>query len=310
MPNEVENVIIIGSACAGLTAAIYTARADLNPLVIEGYQAGGQLMLTSEVENYPGFPDGVLGPDLMALFRKQAEKFGAKFLTEDVTKVDFSKRPFLVYVQEKEFSAHAIIISTGASANLLDLKNESRLMGKGVSTCATCDGAFFKGVPVAVSGGGDSAVEEALFLTKFASEVILIHRRDKLRASKIMQDRLFKNPKIKVLWDTVVEDVLGEEAVTGLKLKNVKTQKNSEISCEGFFVAIGHTPNSHLFAPYLKLRENKYIETLPNSTKTSIDGVFAAGDVQDFVFRQAVTAAGSGCMAAMECEKYLEKNHQ
>src|SRR3989338_3128759 len=310
MAQEVENVIIIGSACAGLTAALYTARADLNPLVIEGYQAGGQLMLTSEVENYPGFPEGILGPDLMALFRKQAEKFGARFLTEDVTKVDFSKRPFWVYVQERQFRAHSIIITTGASANLLGLKNEKRLMGKGVSTCATCDGAFFKGVPVAITGGGDSAVEEALFLAKFASQVILIHRRDKLRASKIMQDRLFKNPKIKVLWDTVVQDVLGEDAVTGLKLKNVKTQKNSEISCEGFFVAIGHTPNSHLFSSYLKLRENKYIETAPNSTKTSIDGVFAAGDVQDFVFRQAVTAAGSGCMAAMECEKYLEKNHQ
>ncbi len=305
-----ENVIIIGSACAGLTAAIYTARANLNPLVIEGYQAGGQLMLTTDVENYPGFPDGILGPDLISLFRKQAARFGTRFLTEDVTRVNFSKHPFLVQVQEKEFKAHAIIISTGASANLLGLKNEKRLMGKGVSTCATCDGAFFKNVPVAVSGGGDSAAEEALFLTKFASEVMLIHRRDKLRASKIMQDRLFKNPKIKIIWDTVVEDVLGKEAMTGLKIKNVKTQKTSEISCEGFFVAIGHTPNSHLFAPYLKLRENKYIETAPNSTKTSIDGVFACGDVQDFVFRQAITAAGSGCMAAMECEKYLEKIHQ
>ena len=304
-----ENVIIIGSACAGLTAAIYTARANLNPFVIEGYQAGGQLMLTTEVENYPGFPQGILGPDLMALFRKQAEKFGTRFLTEDVTRVDFSKKPFLIFAQEKEFKTHSVIIATGTKPNLLGLKNENRLMGKGVSTCATCDGAFFKESKVVVCGGGDSALEEALFLTRFASEVTLIHRRDKLRASKIIQERALKNKKMKFVWNSVIEDILGENAVTGIKIKNVKTQKVSELECEGVFMAIGHTPNTELFSSYLKLHENKYMETHPNSTKTSIDGIFAAGDVQDFVFRQAITAAGSGCMAAIECEKYLESLH-
>lgn len=301
-----EKVIIIGSACAGLTAAIYTARANLNPLVIEGYQAGGQLMLTTDVENYPGFPNGILGPDLIALFRKQAENFGTRFLTEDVTKIDFSKRPFSVWVEEKKFEAASVIIATGASANLLGLENEKRLMGKGVSTCATCDGAFFKGSKVAVSGGGDSAIEEAIFLTKFASAVTVIHRRDKLRASKIMQGRAFKNPKISFLWDSVVEDVVGKEAVTGLRIKNLKTNQISSLDCEGFFVAIGHTPNTRLFEGQLKLKENGYIEVVPNRTQTSVQGIFAAGDVQDHFYRQAVTAAGSGCMAAIECEKFLE----
>ncbi len=307
--NNTENVIIIGGACAGLTAAIYTARANLNPFVIEGYSAGGQLMLTSEIENYPGFPKGILGPELMDLFRKQAERFGARILTKDVTRVDFSKKPFSIWVEEEKFQAKSVIIATGAKANLLGLKNESRLMGKGVSTCAVCDGAFFKGMKVAVTGGGDSAVEEAIFLTKFASEVSLIHRRSQLRASKIMQERAFNNPKIKLVWDTVVEDVLGENEVKGLKLKNVKTNETSSLVCEGFFVAIGHTPNTQLFEGQLKLLPNKYIETKPNSTKTSTDGIFASGDVQDFVFRQAITAAGSGCMAALECEKYLENSH-
>lgn len=306
MISETENVIIIGSACAGLTAAIYTSRANLNPLVIEGYQAGGQLMLTTDVENYPGFPDGILGPELIAVFRKQAERFGARFLTEDATKVDFSKNPFAVWVEEKKFEARSVIISTGASANLLGLENEKRLMGKGVSTCATCDGAFFKGSKVAVAGGGDSAVEEAIFLTKFASQVTVIHRRNKLRASKIMQERAFKNPKISFLWDSVVEDVLGRNEVTGLKVKNLKYNQLSNLECEGFFVAIGHTPNTKLFEGQLKLRENKYIDVVPGKTQTNIPGVFAAGDVQDHFYRQAVTAAGSGCMAAMECEKYLE----
>jgi len=263
-------------------------------------------MLTTDVENYPGFPDGILGPDLIALFRKQAERFGARFLTEDVTRVDFSKRPFSVWVEEKKFETQSVIISTGASANLLGLENEKRLMGKGVSTCATCDGAFFKGSKVAVAGGGDSAVEEAIFLTKFASAVTVIHRRDKLRASKIMQDRAFKNPKIAFLWDSVVEDVTGKESVTGLRVKNLKTNQVSTLECEGFFVAIGHTPNTQLFDGQLKLKENRYIEVTPNRTQTSILGVFAAGDVQDHFYRQAVTAAGSGCQAAMECEKYLE----
>ncbi|OGQ16908.1 MAG: thioredoxin-disulfide reductase [Deltaproteobacteria bacterium RIFCSPHIGHO2_02_FULL_40_11] len=302
---KIEDVIIIGGACAGLTAGIYTARANLNPLLIEGYQSGGQLMLTSEVENYPGFPEGILGPDLMQKFRAQAERFGTRFLTKDVTKVDFSKRPFLIQVEKEELKAHAVIISTGASANLLGLQNESRLMGKGVSTCATCDGAFFKDAKVCVAGGGDSALEEAIFLTKFASEVTLIHRRDELRASKIMQDRAHKNKKIKFIWDTVITDVLGQDQMTGLKLKNKKTNAESEIACEGLFVAIGHTPNTKLFKGQLNMHENGYIDTLSNRTQTSVEGVFAAGDVQDHFYRQAVTAAGSGCQAAIECEKFL-----
>ncbi len=301
-----ENVIILGGACAGLTAAIYTARANLNPLVIEGYQAGGQLMLTSEIENYPGFVDGILGPDLMNKFQKQAQKFGARILTKDVTKVDFLKKPFTIFVENQSFKTKSVIIATGASPNLLGLPNEKRLIGKGVSTCATCDGAFFKNVTVAVVGGGDSAIEEANFLTRFASEVILIHRRDKLRASKIMQARAFKNPKIKLMWNTVLVDVLGKDSVRGLKLENTITKKESEIECEGVFLAIGHTPNTKLFKNQLKLRENGYIDVIPGTTKTSIPGIFAAGDVQDSVYRQAVTAAGSGSMAAIECEKFID----
>jgi len=301
-----ENVIIIGGACAGLTAALYTARANLKPLLIEGYQAGGQLMLTSDVENYPGFPKGLLGPEMMKLFREQAARFDAKIITKDVTKVDFSKKPFSVTVEDKEYKAKSIIVSTGASANLMGLENEKRLMGKGVSTCATCDGAFFKDGSLAIVGGGDSAMEEASFLTKHASKVTVIHRRDKLRASKIMQERAFKNPKIDFIWDTTVADVLGKDEVTGLKLKNKKTGKESEFKCNGFFVAIGHTPNTKLFEGQLQLRENKYIEVTPGSSKTSVEGVFAAGDVQDSVYRQAVTAAGSGCVAALDCTRYLE----
>ena len=301
-----ENVIIIGGACAGLSAALYTARANLHPLVMEGYQSGGQLMLTSDVENYPGFPEGILGPELMSIFRKQAERFGTRFITQDVTAVDFSKRPYEVRVEDKIFNTQSVIIATGATANLLGLENEKRLLGKGVSTCATCDGAFFKGATVAVMGGGDSAVEEATFLTKHASQVMMIHRRDKLRASKIMQDRAFKNKRITVKWNTIITDVLGKEAVTGLQLKNTSTNEISELKCDGLFVAIGHTPNTKLFEKYLKLRENKYIEIIPGTTKTNLPGIFAAGDVQDFVYRQAVTAAGSGCMAALECERYLE----
>jgi thioredoxin reductase (NADPH) len=300
-----ENVIIIGSGPAGLTAAIYTARADLNPLMIEGYQAGGQLMLTSDVENFPGYPDGVLGPDMMADLRKQAERFGTRYITKDVTRVDFSKRPFVVEVGDEKFEAKAVIISTGASARLIGLPNEKRLMGKGVTTCATCDGAFFRNMEVAVVGGGDSAIEEATFLTRFCSRVTVIHRRDALRASKIMQDRAFANKKIEFIWDTVVEDVLGEKEVEGLRLKNVKTNEVSALKVAGLFVAIGHDPNTKLFQGRIDMDENGYIKTR-DGMKTNLPGVFACGDVQDHVYRQAITAAGSGCMAAIDCERWLE----
>ncbi len=300
-----ENVIIIGGACAGLTAALYTSRANLKPLCIEGYQAGGQLMLTTEVENYPGFPEGLLGPDLMQLFRKQAERFGTKFVTADVTKVDFSKRPFKVYVDKTCYEGKSVILSTGARPNLLGIPNEKKLMGHGVSTCATCDGFFFKNQEVVVAGGGDSAIEEATFLTKHASHVTVIHRRDKLRASKIMQDRAFKNKKISFIWDTVVTEVLGEKEVEGIHIENLKTNEKKKLTCQGFFVAIGHTPNTQVFQGQLELLPNGYIKVL-NHTQTSLPGVFAAGDVQDHRYRQAVTAAGSGCMAALDAEKYLE----
>jgi thioredoxin reductase (NADPH) len=303
-----ENVIIIGSGPAGLTAAIYTARADLIPLCIEGYQAGGQLMLTSDVENYPGYPEGVLGPDMMADLRKQAERFGTRYLTKDVTRVDFSKRPFVVEAGEEKFEAKSIIISTGASARLIGLPNEKRLMGKGVTTCATCDGAFFRNMEVAVVGGGDSAVEEAIFLTRFCTKVTVIHRRDSLRASKIMQDRAFANKKVAFIWDTVVEDVLGEKEVEGLKLKNVKTGETSTLKAAGLFVAIGHDPNTKLFQGQIEMDKNGYIATR-DGMKTNVPGVFACGDVQDHVYRQAITAAGSGCEAAMDCERYLESLH-
>lgn len=304
----VENVIIIGSGPAGLTAAIYTARADLNPLMIEGYQAGGQLMLTTEVENFPGYPNGVQGPEMMADLRKQAERFGTRFITQDVTKVDFAKHPFVVEIGNERFEAKALIISTGASARLLGLPNERKLMGKGVTTCATCDGAFFRGMEVAIVGGGDSAMEEAIFLTKFATKVTVVHRRDHLRASKIMQDRAFANPKIKFIWDTVVEDVIGEKEVDGLKLKNLKTGDGSLLKVAGLFVAIGHDPNTQLFKGQIAMDKNGYIIT-KNGTKTNIPGVFACGDVQDHVYRQAITAAGSGCMAAIDAERYLESLH-
>ena len=303
-----ENILIIGSGPAGLTAAVYTARADLNPLCIEGYQRGGQLMLTSEVENYPGFPQGVLGPELMDLFRKQAERFGTRFITKDVTKVDLKKKPFVVETDGEKFEAKAVIISTGASARLIGLPNEKRLMGKGVTTCATCDGAFFRNMEVAVVGGGDSAMEEALFLTKFATKVTVIHRRDALRASKIMQDRAFANKKIRFVWDTLVEEVLGEKEVEGLKLKNVKDGETSTLKVAGLFVAIGHDPNTALFKSQLEMDKNGYIVT-QNGSRTSVAGVFACGDVQDHVYRQAITAAGSGCQAAIDAERYLESLH-
>lgn len=299
------NVIIIGSGPAGYTAALYTSRANLSPLLIEGYQAGGQLMITTDVENYPGFPEGVQGPEMMQLFRKQVERFGTKLIPQDVTKVDLKSSPFRVEIGQEAYVSKTVIIATGASARLLGLENEKRLMGKGVSACATCDGAFFKGEKLVVVGGGDTALEEALFLTRFATEVNLVHRRDKLRASKIMQDRAAKNPKIKFVWDTVVTDVIGKDQVTGVQLKNIKTGKESDFACGGMFTAIGHQPNTSLFEGQLSMN-NGYILTKPKTTLTEIPGVFACGDVQDHYYRQAVTAAGTGCMAAIDAERYLE----
>ena len=304
-----HNVIIIGSGPAGLTAAIYAARGQLNPLVIEGYQAGGQLMLTSEVENYPGFKDGIMGPDLMIEFRAQAERFGATFITKDVTKVDLSGETKKVWVEDDLYTTRAVIISTGASANLLGLKNESRLMGRGVSTCATCDGFFFRDKSIAVAGGGDSAMEEGTFLTRFANKVYIIHRRDEFRASKIMVQKAIDNPKIEFILDTVVDDVLGDGKVTGLQLRNVKSGQMTGLDVEGFFVAIGHTPNTRLFAGQVDMDEQGYILTVSDKhslSATSTLGVFACGDVQDSRYRQAITAAGSGCQAALDAEHYLE----
>ena len=310
-----RDVIIVGSGPAGLTAAIYTARANLAPLVIEGEpssssdQPGGQLMLTTEVENFPGFPDGVMGPELMAKFREQAGRFGAEFITEKVTKVDLSSRPFKVFVRDTVYEADSVIVSTGAQSLLLGLEAEKRLMGHGLSTCATCDGFFFRGQNIAVVGGGDSAVEEATFLTRFADKVTLIHRRDHLRASKIMQDRAFANPKIEMLWDTVVDDLVGDEKLEGIKVHNVNTGEASTLPVSGVFVAIGHRPNTDLFADILDRDENGYLVTVAGSTVTNIEGVFACGDVQDHTYRQAITAAGSGCMAAIDAERWLESQH-
>jgi len=299
-------VIIIGSGPAGLTAAIYTARANLRPLVVEGLQAGGQLMLTTDVENYPGFPDGILGPDLMAKFRDQAERFGAEFLTADVDEVDFSVTPLRVRVGGHDEFTKTVIISTGAQARMLGLPAEQRLLGHGVSTCATCDGFFFRGHEIAVIGGGDSALEEANFLTRFADKVTLVHRRKELRASKIMQDRAFANPKIEFLWNTTVTDVVGDGRVESLQLRDVETGAQSDLAVTGVFVAIGHDPNTKLFVDQLDLDDGGYILTRSGSTQTSVPGVFAAGDVQDHLYRQAITAAGSGCMAALETERFLE----
>ena len=301
-----RDVIIIGSGPAGLTAAIYTARANLAPLVIEGLRAGGQLMLTTDVENYPGFPEGIIGPDLMAKFREQAERFGAEFVTADVDVVDMNTTPMRVRVGGHDEFARAVIISTGAQARMLGLPNEQALLGHGVSTCATCDGFFFRGHEIVVVGGGDSALEEANFLTRFADKVTLVHRRKELRASKIMQDRAFANPKIEFRWNSVVTDVVGDGRVEAVRLRDVETGADSSISVSGLFVAIGHDPNTSLFAGQLDLDDGGYVITRGGSTLTSIPGVFAAGDVQDHVYRQAITAAGSGCMAALEAERYLE----
>ncbi|MCB0403412.1 MAG: thioredoxin-disulfide reductase [Bdellovibrionales bacterium] len=304
---SVESVIIIGSGPAGYTAAIYTARASLNPLVIEGYQVGGQLMLTSDVENYPGFPDGIMGPEMMPLFRKQAERFGTRFLQKDVTKVDLSGPVHKVYCGDHVYEAKAVIVATGASAKWIGLPSEQKLMAKGVSACATCDGAFFKGEELVVVGGGDTAMEEANYLTRFAKKVTVVHRRDQLRASKIMQDRAFANPKISFIWDTGIEEILGEDKVEGVRLKNLKTGEVSVFHCGGVFVAIGHKPNTDFLKGQLDLDETGYIKLakLP-TTQTRVPGVFAAGDVHDKIYRQAVTAAGSGCAAAIDAERYLE----
>jgi thioredoxin reductase (NADPH) len=303
--NGVREIIVIGGGPAAYTAALYSARANLNPLVIEGFAWGGQLMITSDVENYPGYADGVLGPEMMQDLRRQAERFGTEFLTDDVTKVDFSERPFRVWVGDDEYRAEAIVVSTGANARQLGLASEKRLQGRGVSYCAVCDAAFFKEKEIVVVGGGDSAMEEATFLAKFASKVTVIHRRESFRASPIMVDRARSNDKIEFLLDSVVEEVLGEETVTGVVVRNLKTNEQTELPADGFFVAIGHDPNTALFRGQLDMDEAGYIDTKGKTTETNVEGVFAAGDVQDHVYRQAVTAAGSGCMAALDAERFL-----
>ena len=307
-----HHVVIIGSGPAGLTAAIYTARASLAPLVIEGEpsstsdQPGGQLMLTTEVENFPGFPDGIMGPELMMKMREQAARFGAEFLTEKATAIDFTERPFKVWVRETMYTADSVIVSTGAQSLMLGLEAETRLLGHGLSTCATCDGFFFRGQEIAVVGGGDSAIEEATFLTKFASKVSLLVRRDELRASKIMQDRALANPKIELVWNTVVDDLLGTDKLEGAVVRNVVTGEVRTLPVTGLFVAIGHRPNTDLFKGVLAMEDNGYLITQPGSSYTDVAGVFACGDVQDHTYRQAITAAGSGCMAAIDTERWLE----
>lgn len=317
MSPDVREVVIIGSGPAGLTAAIYTARANLQPLVLEGEpsstsdQPGGQLMLTTEVENFPGVPEGIMGPELMGNMRAQAARFGAELVVAKATKVDFSERPFRIWTgdpdaPEPTYLARSVIVSTGARSLMLGLEAEERLIGHGLSTCATCDGFFFRGQHIAVVGGGDSAVEEATFLTRFAESVTLIHRRDELRASKIMQDRAFANPKIRFQWNSVVTEILGEKSVEGVVIRDTVTGEERRLDVTGLFIAIGHRPNTDLFRGQLAMKDNGYIITAPDSSRTSVEGVFACGDVQDDVYRQAITAAGSGCMAAIDAERWLE----
>ena len=303
-----RDVVIIGSGCAGLTAAIYSARANLKPLVIRGLEAGGQLTLTTLVENFPGFPNGVQGPELIELMQKQATVFGAEFKDGHVTRVDLSRRPFVIDAEGETMETRTLIVASGASARLLGLDSERKLLGHGVSTCATCDGYFYRGKEVVVVGGGDTAAEDALFLTRYANQVSIVHRRDQLRASKIMQDRLFRNPKVKFVWNSVVSDVLDVERgeVTGIKLKDAKTGDETIKDCDGVFIGIGHSPNTSLFRGQLEMNETGYLITHDGS-KTNVPGVFAAGDVQDHIYRQAITAAGSGCMAAMDAERYLQE---
>jgi thioredoxin reductase (NADPH) len=303
--DDVRDLIIIGGGPAGYTAALYAARAELAPLVVEGFQWGGQLMVTSDVENYPGYPDGVMGPEMMQDFRRQAERFGAEFITDDVTEVDFSVRPFRVTIHKDEYRAHSVIVATGATARWLGLESEQRLQGRGVSACATCDGAFFKEKDIVVVGGGDTAFEEALFLTRFGTKVTLIHRRNEFRASPIMVSRARANNKVEILTPYAIEEVIGETSVTGLILRNTETDETREIDAQGFFVAIGHEPNTKLFLDQLDHDENGYLITKPGSTQTNVEGVFAVGDVQDHTYRQAITAAGSGCMGALDAERYL-----
>ncbi|MCZ6765342.1 MAG: thioredoxin-disulfide reductase [bacterium] len=306
MAKDIEKMIILGSGPAGLTAAIYAARANLDPLVLEGIEPGGQLMITTDVDNYPGFEQGVMGPDLMLIMKKQAERFGTRFEQVAIDRVELDGTKVL-YAGTNEYQTHTLVISTGATAKLLDLESESKLMGHGVSACATCDGFFFKDKVIAVVGGGDTAMEEATFLTKFGSRVYVIHRRDKLRASKTMQERAFNNPKIEFIWDTTVTEIFGtpEAGVNGVRLHNVKSGEDSTLECQGFFVAIGHNPNTEIFKNQLEMDEIGYIKVEPYSTHTNIAGVFASGDAADKIYRQAVTAAGTGCMASLDAEKYL-----
>ena len=306
MADDIRNMIVIGSGPAGYTAALYAARANLEPLVLKGLDAGGQLMLTTDVENYPGFADGIMGPELMDQMEKQAARFGAEILAVHVTAVDLSVRPFTVKAGDQTWKAKTIVVSTGATARWLDVPGEAKLRGRGVSACATCDGFFFRERELVVVGGGDSAMEEATFLTKFASKVTIVHRRDEFRASAIMQERALSNPKIEVIWNTVVDEVLGDDAVTGVKLRNIETDEETEFRTDGVFMAIGHDPNTSLFTGQLELDDEGYVKVDEPRTATNVDGVFAAGDVTDRIYRQAITAAGQGCKAAMDAERFLE----